>query len=119
MRTLYAMLILNLIVPFVMILVGTFLKRHPVKDMKSHNGYDTPNSRKSQEHWDFAQSIAPDIFIGIGKVTGIAELVLSLFLFVCKIPVDIALYVGLGIGICFLILGFMVTEKRIKDRFAG
>ncbi len=115
----YAMLILNLIVPFVMVLVGMLLKRHPVKDMESHNGYNTPTSRKSQEHWDFAQGIAPDIFISIGKITGFAELILSLFLFVCKIPVDIALYVGLGIGICFLILGFMVTEKRIKDRFAG
>ena len=37
-----------------MILVGWILKKHPVMDMKSHNGYNTPASRKSQEHWDYA-----------------------------------------------------------------
>lgn len=46
----YYLLFLNLIVPFVMILVGDILKKHPVSDMSKHNGYNTPTSRKSQEH---------------------------------------------------------------------
>ena len=29
----------NLIVPFVMLLVGTTLKKHPVKDMRNCSGY--------------------------------------------------------------------------------
>ena len=37
-----------------MILVGYTFKKHPVLDMKSQNGYNTPTSRKSQEHWDYA-----------------------------------------------------------------
>ncbi|MDO4557206.1 MAG: SdpI family protein [Lachnospiraceae bacterium] len=64
------LLLLNLIVPFVMILVGFMLKKHPVSDMKSNNGYNTPTSRKSQEHWNYAQSIAPDIFISLGYTLG-------------------------------------------------
>lgn len=67
----YGLLPLNLIVPYVMILVGHIFKKHPVSDMKSQNGYNTPTSRKSQAHWDYAQSIAPDIFISIGKILGI------------------------------------------------
>lgn len=67
----YGLLLLNLIVPYVMILVGHIFKKHPVSDMKSQNGYNTPTSRKSQAHWDYAQSIAPDIFISIGKILGI------------------------------------------------
>ncbi len=59
----YGLLILNFVIPFVMIFVGYILKKHPVKDMNSGNGYNTPSSRKSQEHWDYAQSIAPNIFI--------------------------------------------------------
>ena len=51
-----ALLILNLIMPFVMILVGYLLKKHPVLDMSTHNGYNTSVSRRSQEHWDYAQS---------------------------------------------------------------
>ena len=59
-------LILTLIIPFVMFLVGNMLKRHPISDMRSQNGYNTPLSRKSQAHWDYAQNIAPDIFILFG-----------------------------------------------------
>lgn len=63
-------LLLNLIIPFVMILVGYLFMKHPVWDMESHNGYNTPTSRKSQAHWDYAQSIAPGIFISLGKKLG-------------------------------------------------
>ena len=63
----YSLLLLNLIMPFVMIFVGFILKKHPVTDIKSGNGYNTPTSRKSQGHWDYAQSIAPDIFISFGN----------------------------------------------------
>ena len=58
----YGLIALNFIIPFVMVFVGYILKKHPVKDMTSGNGYNTPTSRKSQEHWDYAQSIAPNIF---------------------------------------------------------
>ena len=58
----YGLIALNFIIPFVMVFVGYILKKHPVKDMTSGNGYNTPTSRKSQEHWDYAQSIAPYIF---------------------------------------------------------
>ena len=50
----YALLCLNFIIPFVMILVGYILKKHPVSTMKSNNGYNTPTSRKSKKHWDYA-----------------------------------------------------------------
>ena len=72
----YGLIALNFIIPFVMVFVGYILKKHPVKDMTSGNGYNTPTSRKSQEHWDYAQSIAPNIFIGIGKTLGLVEIVL-------------------------------------------
>lgn len=36
------LLLLNFIVPFVMILVGYLIKKHPEWDMESHNGYNTP-----------------------------------------------------------------------------
>ena len=75
------LLFLNLIVPYVMILTGSILKKHPVSDMKSQNGYNTPTSRKSQAHWDYAQSIAPDIFISLGKILGIIEIILSVMMF--------------------------------------
>ena len=115
----YGLLVLNFIIPFVMIFVGYILKKHPVKDMTSGNGYNTPTSRKSQEHWDYAQSIAPNIFIGTGKTLGLVEIILCIALFLLNIPAQSVVFVGVIVGIIFLILGFYKTETGITSKFAS
>lgn len=110
-----ALLTLNLIVPFVMLLVAFQLRKHPVTDMQSHNGYNTPTSRKSKKHWDYAQKIAPDIFQHFGKVFLIVEVLLCVTLVVLDIDVNVAVIIGTVIGLCGLFLGFWKTEKSIKD----
>lgn len=113
----YFLLLLNFIIPFVMILVGDLLKRHPVTDMKSSNGYNTLTSRKSQEHWNYAQSIAPDNFIALGKLLGVVEIILSIAMFLLHISVDSALILGVCMGVAFLLCGFYKTEQEIKKKF--
>ena len=113
----YSLLLLNLLIPFVMILVGDILKRHPVTDIKSGNGYNTPTSRKSQEHWNYAQSIAPNNFISLGKILGVVEIILSIAMFLLHISVDIALVVGICTGVVFLFCSFYKTEMGIKKKF--
>ena len=103
----YGLLVLNFVVPFVMVLVGVLMKRYPAADWDSQNGYNTPASRKSQEHWEFAQKAAP------------AEAVLSLGLFVFRVPAVAVLVVGNVIGFFFLIVGFFRMEMLIDDRFKG
>lgn len=112
----YSLLILNLIIPFVMLLVGSILKKHPVKDMQSQNGYNTPTSRKSQEHWDCAQSIAPANFIALGKISGGIEIISSLAMFLLQISIYTALSVGFCVGVFFLILGFYKTDSEIRKK---
>lgn len=113
----YFLLLLNFIIPFVMILVGDLLKRHPVTDMKSGNGYSTPASRKSQEHWNYAQSIAPDNFIAFGKILGVVEIILSVAMFLLQVSVSNALILGTCMGIAFLLYGFYKTEKEVNKKF--
>lgn len=113
----YILLVLNLIVPFVMVLVATILKKNPATDMESHNGYNTPTSRKSHAHWDYAQSIAPGIFMRNGKILLGIEIILSLALFVLDIGVNAALVVGNVIGFGFLLYTFWKTEKAVKEKF--
>lgn len=115
----YFLLVLNLIVPFVMILVGYLFKKHPVEDMDSHNGYNTPTSRKSRKHWDYAQSIAPDIFIGLGKTAGVTEIVLSLVLMLLRISVHFSVAAGEVVGIGFLLWGFYKTDTKIEEKFGS
>ena len=111
------LLLLNLIVPYVMILVGYLFKKHPVSDMKSQNGYNTPTSRKSQAHWDYAQSIAPDIFISLGKILGVIEIILSVMMFLFHTSSHAALTVGSCVGFGFLFLGFYQTDSEIEKKF--
>lgn len=112
-----ALLLLNFIVPFVMILVGVLLKRHPVSDMRTQNGYNTPVSRKSQAHWDYAQQIAPDIYIVLGRCLFAVETVLSVILWLFRIPVEKSILIGSGIGIAFLVYGFYHTDRKIREKF--
>ncbi len=112
-----ALLIFCWIIPFVMVLVGVLLKKHPIADMHSGNGYNTPASRKSQEHWDYAQSIAPDIFLHLGRL--LAAVMLGYTIVPLLLPVDSMLLavVGVIVGFCFLITAFLRTERKIKAYF--
>lgn len=111
---LYCSLVLNFIVPFVMVLTGAALRKHPVTDMSSQNGYNTPVSRKSQAHWDYAQKIAPKQFILLGKYLFAAEAVLNIALLLLRVSVNVALMAGSGIGIVVLIAGFIYTDSKIE-----
>lgn len=104
---------LNLIMPFVMILVGVLFKRHPVSDMSSQNGYNTPVSRKSQAHWDYAQSIVPDIFISLGKILGVIEIILSVVMLLLHASSQTALIAGGCAGVIFLFYGFYKTDSEV------
>ena len=113
------LIILNMIIPFVMILVGNILKKYPVTDMSKHQGYNTPSSRKSQEHWDYVQSIAPDIFIKNGKVCFIVILIwMAISLFI-NINVNDSVLLGMLSGFIFVITSFYKVEKRIKMKFSN
>lgn len=111
------LLILNLIVPFVMMLVSYILKKHPVSDMRAQNGYNTSVARKSQDHWDYAQSIAPDIYLSLGKTLLIIEVVLSIMLLLLDYKVTISIAIGMCIGFGFLFLGFYITDSKILEKF--
>ena len=113
------LLILNAIVPFVLILVGFMFKKHPVSDMRSQNGYSTPVSRKSQMHWDYAQKIAPDIFISIGKRLFAVEAMISIVSLIFRLSVGTSIAVGTCIGFVFLFGGFLYTDSKIEEFVDG
>lgn len=109
------LLLLNVIVPLVMTLVGAILKKCPVSDMRSQNGYNTPVSRRSQRHWDYAQEIAPGIFISTGKGLLLLEAVISIVLLILGISAVTAVIVGTVIGFVALFGTFFYTDSRIVE----
>lgn len=102
-----------------MVITHHILRKHPVSDMRKQNGYNTPTSRKSQAHWEYAQQIVPDIFIRFGKYLGIAEVVVSIILFLMQISVERSLMVGEGIGFICLFYTFYYTDGKIEEKFSN
>lgn len=100
-----------------MILVGLVLRKHPVSDMNRHNGYNTPTSRKSKAHWDYAQKIAPGIYISFGKHLFIVEAIGSITLWMLQVPVEISIIIGGGIGFVSLFVSFYYTDSKIQKKF--
>lgn len=113
----YALLMLNFICPFVMVLVGWLLKKHPASDMDKSSGYNTPAARRSRERWDYAQKTAPDIFISLGKYAFLAEIIANLIFLIMRCDPLLSVAVGECIGIIFVIAGFFYTDSRIKGKF--
>lgn len=113
----YALLLLNLIIPFVLYLVGYILKHKPVTDMSLQNGYNTPTSRKSQEHWNYAQSIAPGIFMSLGMILVLVEAVISIASFLLQIKVMLGVVIGTCVGFGFMFYGFYTTDRKIIKKF--
>lgn len=108
------LLLLNFITPFVLIYVGVLLKRHPQHDMSRQNGYNTSVSRKSQAHWDYAQEIAPDIYVSFGKRMLPAKAVISLLALVLPVSVAQILVIGTCMDIFVLVYSFIYTDDKIR-----
>ena len=116
-----SLLLLNFIVPFVMVLLGVIQRKFPADNMGAHkrvrynqNGYSTPVSTRSQAHWDYAQKIAPLLFIRLGTYLFAAEAVLSLGLFLLRVSMYWILALGSGIGFAGLIGAFLYTDAKIE-----
>ena len=120
-----ALLLLNFIIPGMLLLSSVLLKkmktpypgpaRNEIKWKIDFSGYNTPLSRKSQAHWDYAQQIAPAIFLRRGKQ--------ALFSAVCFTIVGLILpwWVGLAAGYVMgfvgMFLAFGETERELRGRF--
>lgn len=88
------------------------LKKYPVTDRISGSRYNTPASRSAQEHWDYAQEIAPNIFLGLGIRLEITEVILNVCLFIFKVPAAKSLLTGIAIGVIFCFWDFTERKQR-------
>ncbi len=110
-------LLLNLIMPLVLLLVASMLKKHPCRDMDSGNGYNTPAARKSRARWEYAQSIAPEVYLSLGKTLLAVEVLLSAALLLLRVPEDTGLAAGITVGVVFMLGGFFLVDSRIEENF--
>ena len=126
----YGLLILNFIVPAVMLMAAWMLKKMKTpypgpngspKWKIDFSGYNTPLARKSREHWDYAQTVAPERFFKWAKwsfLTPVLMTVLGAVLApINPNAIQHAVTFSVGSGFFCMIAAFRETEKALKERF--
>lgn len=75
------MLIMNLLIPFIMILFGFLFQKHPPKDINGIYGYRTTRSMKNEDTWKTAHLLCGRAWFIWGWIIGIISLVWMMMLY--------------------------------------
>ena len=122
------LLLFNFIIPVVMLLASVFLKygKHPYPGPPSYgqtkwkvdlSGYNTPGSRKSQARWDYAQQIAPGVFLKHAIPAAVAAVLFGAAGFLWENGAQILMWCAVGIGFGCMIRAFRRVETALTDEF--
>lgn len=119
-----SLLVLNFIIPGMMLLCSWLLKkmktpypgpaRNQVKWKVDFSGYNTPRSRKSQAHWDYAQTIAPSIFFRHAIAAMAVAVLCSAIGLLVAVIAQLPLWC---LGFIFMGRAFRQVESALKARF--
>ncbi len=113
------MLIMNILVPFTMIGIGTFFsKSGGPKKINTLSGYRTSMSMKNKDTWVFAHKYCGKLWTVIGLI--MLPLSVGAMLFVMGDEMGTVGTVGLivcVVQLIFLILPIAFTEKALKKTF--
>ena len=82
-----------------MIILGMFTKFYPPGKINAWYGYRTGLSKKSQEHWDFAQSLSA---------------LMSYWMVLSMMEIAMPVYVELAILIVASIIPIILTQQALK-----
>ncbi|EFI42014.1 MULTISPECIES: SdpI family protein [Peptoniphilus] len=112
------MLIMNLLIPFSLIIIGYKYKKNPPMKINKFHGYRTSMSMKNNETWIFAQKYHGKLCSSLGIIMLPISIISMLFI----IKKDINTVGKIGGIICLLqlivlILSIIPTEKALKKSF--
>lgn len=96
----------------IFIITGWIMQKYPPKKINDFYGYRTARSRKTQEHWDFAQKESAKNIIKVGYYT----------LLCCAVPLFIEFkksHIWIAIALVTLLpfMAILQTEKALKEKF--
>lgn len=114
----FFILIMDLLMPFSMLLFGRIFQKRPPKRINSVFGYRTVRSMKTCESWAFAHHHCGRIWYACGWGSMAAALIILLF----SIGQDIDTLAIIGGVVCFLeiivlLLPIFFTESALKKNF--
>lgn len=111
-------LICDLLIPFVMIVVGRMSRKHCPKNINSLIGYRTTRSMKSMDTWKFAHEYCGKLWWKLGWLIMILTALMYIPLYQSNDNmIGIAGVVLITIQCTVLIISIYPTEKALKEHF--
>lgn len=111
-------LICDLLIPFVMIVVGRMPWKHCPKNINSLIGYRTTRSMKSMDTWKFAHEYCGKLWWKLGWLIMILTALMYIPLYQSNDNmIGIAGVVLITIQCTVLIISIYPTEKALKEHF--
>ena len=111
-------LICDLLIPFVMIVVGRMTLKHCPKNINSLSGYRTTRSMKNLDTWKFAHEYCGKLWWKLGWLIMILTALMYIPLYQSNDNmIGIAGVVLITIQCTVLIISIYPTEKALKEHF--
>lgn len=110
-------IILVYLVPIILFVLGIYLKKSPVKKISSSEGYCTPYAQRSQETWEYAQSIAPRIMIKVSVISSVFITLFQLAPIISSIEYESISSICKNSWLIILPTYFIIVEKLLRDKF--
>ena len=109
---------MNLLIPAIMLLLGTRFQRHPPEKINHVYGYRTARSMRNQETWKFAHETCGKLWVRLGKLSFLPALLAAALTFGCGIEtVSVVSVVVVTIQTLALIGSIFPVERALKRNF--
>ena len=112
------MLIMNLLIPIIMIIIGSLFIKRPPGEINIISGYRTFMSMKNKETWIFAHNYCGNLWRVIGLIM-LPVSIMSMFLVFGESIATVGIFGGVLciIQCIFMIIPVFFTEKALKKNF--
>lgn len=109
---------MNVLIPAVMLLLGTRFQKHPPKKINHIYGYRTSRSMRSQETWKFAHETYGKLWVRLGAVLLVLAVLASVLTFRRGIEAaGVVSAVVVTIQTLALIGSIFPVERALKRKF--
>ena len=109
---------MDLLIPGIMVGIGTRFLKHPPGTVNAWYGYRTARSMKNQETWDFAHETCGKLWVRLGAVLLVSAVLASVLTFKRGIEtVGIVSAVVVTLQTLALIGSIFPVERALKRKF--
>ena len=109
---------MDLLIPGIMVGIGTRFLKHPPGTINAWYGYRTARSMKNQETWDFAHETCGKLWVRLGKLSFLPALLAAVLTLGRGIEtVSVASIVVVTVQTLVLIGSIFPVERALKRNF--